>query len=89
MTLRTARSAVSRVADLMLAMAESARHSPCHAAREFALPLSRGDMGGLLGMTIETVSRTPTSLERDGTIRRKGGRGIELPDPARLRELAA
>jgi CRP/FNR family transcriptional regulator len=38
----------------------------------------------MLGLTIETVSRAITRFERDGMIRRKGARGIELVDPARL-----
>jgi CRP/FNR family transcriptional regulator len=40
----------------------------------------------MLGMTIETISRTLTKFERDGAIRRKGARGIEILDPARLGE---
>ena len=46
-------------------------------------------VAGMLGLTIETVSRALTSLERDGVIKRKGARGIELVDPARLGMLAA
>ena len=42
----------------------------------------------MLGLTIETVSRALTKFERDGVIRRKGARGIELIDPARLDVLA-
>lgn len=78
------RSAAARVGTLLLGMAEAASDSPCHAAQEFELPLSRGEMAGMLGMTIETVSRTITRLERAGAIRRKGARGIEMLDPARL-----
>ena len=78
------RSAGARVGSLLLGMAEAASDSPCHAARQFDLPLSRGEMAGMLGMTIETVSRTITRMERDGVLRRKGARGIELLDPARL-----
>lgn len=88
MILRKDRSARSRVADLLLATAEAASHSPCHAADEFELPLKRGDMAGLLGMTIETVSRTLTSLEKAGAIRRKGARGIEMLDAEQLRRAA-
>lgn len=78
------RSAAARVGTLLLGLAEAASDSPCHAAQEFELPLSRGEMAGMLGMTIETVSRTITRLERAGAIRRKGARGIEMLDPARL-----
>ena len=78
------RSARAKVAGLLLAFSRAASDSPCHAAHRFELPLSRGDMAGLLGLTIETVSRQLTAFERDGLIRRNGARGIELVDPARL-----
>lgn len=80
------RSASDRLGALLLGMAQAASDSPCHPASEFELPLTRGEMAGMLGMTIETVSRTLTRFERDGAIRRKGARGIELLDPARLGE---
>ena len=78
------RSAAAKVAGFLLGLAEAASDSSCHAAREFELPLTRGEIAGMLGLTIETVSRALTRLERDGVIRRKGARGIELVDPARL-----
>ena len=78
------RSAAAKVAAFLLGLAEAASDSSCHAAREFELPLTRGEIAGMLGLTIETVSRALTRLERDGAIRRKGARGIELVDPARL-----
>lgn len=83
------RSADARVAGLLLAFARAASDSPCHGATRFDLPLTRGDMAGLLGLTIETVSRQLTTLEREGVIRRSGARGIELVDPARLEMLVA
>ena len=78
------RSAASKVAGFLMGLAEAASDSSCHAAREFELPLTRGEMAGMLGLTIETVSRALTKFERDGVIKRKGARGIELLDPARL-----
>jgi len=83
------RTAGAKVAGLLLAFARAASDSPCHAADAFELPLTRGDMAGLLGLTIETVSRQLTAFERDGAIRRNGARGIELVDPARLTGLLA
>lgn len=83
------RSAGGKVAGLLLAFARAASESPCHGARSFDLPLSRGDMAGLLGLTIETVSRQLSAFERDGAIRRNGARGIDLIDPARLEMLLA
>ena len=79
------RTARERVAAFLLAMAEAASDSPCHPAPRFDLPLSRAELAGLLGMTIETVSRQFSALEKQGAIRRNGLRGIELIDPARLR----
>ena len=60
------RSAQQKVAGLVLANAPAASDSPCHPAARFELPLSREEMGGLLGLTIETVSRQLTRLEREG-----------------------
>ncbi len=82
------RSAPAKVAGLLIGLAEAASDSSCHAAQVFDLPLTRGEIAGMLGLTIETVSRALTKFERDGVIRRKGARGIELVDPARLRSLS-
>lgn len=82
------RSAASKVAALLMGLAESASDTSCHPARDFDLPLTRGEIAGMLGLTIETVSRAITKFERDGVIRRKGARGIELVDPARLAQSA-
>lgn len=82
------RSAGAKLASLLLALARSASHSPCHAAETFELPLTRGEMAGLLGLTIETVSRQLGRLENDGVLTRTGARGIRLIDTARLEELA-
>jgi CRP/FNR family transcriptional regulator len=83
------RSASGKVAGLLLGLAEAASDSSCHAAKSFELPLTRGEIAGMLGLTIETVSRAITRFERDGVIRRKGARGIALVDPARLEAEAA
>lgn len=82
------RSARQKVAGLLLAMARSASDSPCHANASFDLPLSREEIAGLLGLTIETVSRQIGSLEKDRVIERQGRRGIRLLDPGRLEALA-
>ncbi|WP_435418122.1 Crp/Fnr family transcriptional regulator [Parerythrobacter aurantius] len=79
--------AETRLAGLILSLARAASDSPCHPAKVFELPLSRGEMAQMLGLTIETVSRRLTRFEKDGLITRKGARGIELVDPARLAAL--
>ena len=88
-TISSRRSASGKVAGLLLALAQAASHSPCHAAMRFDIPLTRGEMAGLLGVTIETVSRQLTRLEQDGLIIRSGARGIILQDPARLEAMLA
>jgi CRP/FNR family transcriptional regulator len=50
--------------------------------------MSRQDIADYLGLTIETVSRTFTKLERHGAIAIIHG-GISLVDPARVEALAA
>jgi len=42
------------------------------------LPMSRTDIADYLGLTIETVSRTLTLMERQGAIRFSGARHIDL-----------
>ena len=82
--LMTGRTSRQRVAGFLMAMANAASDSPCHPTASFDLMLTRGELASLLGLTIETVSRQLTQLERDGMIRRNGPRGIELVDAARL-----
>jgi CRP/FNR family transcriptional regulator len=53
-----------------------------------SLPMSRQDIADFLGLTIETVSRTFTKLERDGVIEIMPG-GVRLLDSARAEALAA
>lgn len=51
---------------------------------EIHLPMSRLDIADFLGLTIETVSRTMTQLERDGVIAMQGCRQIRLLDMSAL-----
>ncbi len=78
------RSAKDRVSAFIMSLAHAASNSPCHPSSAFDMPLTRGEIANLLGLTIETVSRQLSALEKDGIILRKGSRGIELLDPARL-----
>ena len=81
-------SAEARLAAMLCDFAKAASNSPCHSASEFELPLTRGEIANMLGLTIETVSRKLGELEDVGAIRRKGKRGIELLDPAHLQVLS-
>ena len=51
------------------------------------LPMSRQDIADYLGMTIETVSRTLSHLEREGTIGLPTARRVMLKDQRALRTL--
>lgn len=84
----TGRTAIQRVAAFLLALARAADPHEGRAAREYDLVLTRGEIASLLGLTIETVSRQLTRLEKDGVIRRDGARSIRLDDAARLTRLA-
>ena len=58
------------------------------ATNTLPLPMGRQDIADFLGLTIETVSRTLTRLERDGVIEIVPG-GIRLVDLERVEVLAA
>jgi CRP/FNR family transcriptional regulator len=81
-------SAEARLAALLHDFAAAASDSSCHLASEFDLPLTRGEMGNMLGLTIETVSRKLGELEEMGAIIRKGKRGIALRDAQLLQEIS-
>ena len=78
------KSALEKVAAFLVDMAERL------SGGSFDLPMCRADIADYLGLTIETVSRTLTRLERDRIIVLPAGRRtIVLRDAARLRHLAA
>jgi CRP/FNR family transcriptional regulator len=61
-------SAEQRIASLLLSL--SARHKNRQLSPiEFMLPMSRTDMGNYLGLTIETVSRVFSRLQKDSVIK--------------------
>jgi CRP/FNR family transcriptional regulator, anaerobic regulatory protein len=85
----TGRTAIQRLAAFLLALSRAASPHQGLPASRFDLHLTRGEVAALLGMTIETVSRQLTRLEKDGIIRRDGVRGIRVEDSARLAALAS
>ena len=81
-TMLLIKTAQERVAGFLLEMANRAR---CGDAVE--LPMSRQDIADYLGLTIETVSRTPTQLENSAAIAVPTSRRIVLRNQAALNRL--
>jgi len=86
------RSAQEKVAGFLL---DCAARAGSKASRAYAdgpltieLPVSRGEMAELLGLTIETVSRQLTKLRAAGIIATPGVRTITIRDSAALAERA-
>jgi CRP/FNR family transcriptional regulator, nitrogen fixation regulation protein len=76
------KSAQERVAGFLLEMA--ARSS---SRDRIDLPMTRQDIGEYLGLTIETVSRTLTSMQETGLIELPASRRVSLRNRAVLEEL--
>jgi CRP/FNR family transcriptional regulator, nitrogen fixation regulation protein len=77
------RSALEKVAGFLM---DWAQRSPDHHIVNLAM--TRQDIADYLGLTIETVSRTLTQLERDRVIDLPSARLIRLRNPDTLEELA-
>lgn len=78
------KTAKERIAAFLLDMAERL------AGKGFVeLPMSRQDIADHLGLTIETVSRTLTSLSEGSTIQFLASRRIVLRNPSQLNQLNA
>ncbi len=76
------RSAVEKVAAFLI---EWAGYSPD--SKVISLAMTRQDIADYLGLTIETVSRTLSQLEREALIEVAAARRIRLTDPTALRNL--
>jgi CRP/FNR family transcriptional regulator, anaerobic regulatory protein len=59
-----------------------------YSGREFVLRMTRAEIGSLLGITVETVSRVMSQLAKDGLIGLRGAKEVAITDPVRLRRLA-
>ncbi len=80
------RSAVERMAAFLLALH---RRGNGDSGDVIKLAMRRSDIADLLGLTIETVSRTLTKLREMGVIEvEQGGTTVTLLDTARLTDLA-
>lgn len=80
------KTAQERVAAFLLDL--SRRSQRCeHAGTEVVLPMSRQDIADYLGLTIETVSRTLTSLEESELIALPSSRRVILKDRHALRRM--
>jgi CRP/FNR family transcriptional regulator, anaerobic regulatory protein len=87
MVLLGRRSAEEKIATFLVGWRDRlARLGPPTA--EVPLPMSRQDIADYLGLTIETVSRTLTRLDRDRVIQILPGR-VRLRDAARVEAMAA
>ena len=78
------RSAVERVGVFLHGAAQKSADG-----RTIHLVLTRQDIADYLGLTIETVSRTLSQLERDAVIALPAARQIEVEDAAWLEELSS
>jgi CRP/FNR family transcriptional regulator, nitrogen fixation regulation protein len=78
------KSAQERVASFLLEMAER-----ISAGNAVELPMSRQDIADYLGLTMETVSRRLTALERAATIELSSSRRIVLRNRSALNRLNA
>ena len=76
------KSAQERVAGFLLEMAKRSA-----VTAEVELPMSRRDIADYLGLTIETVSRTLTQLEKGGAIAVPSSRRVVLRNRAALTRL--
>ena len=55
---------------------------------EFELPFSRQQIGDILGVTIETVSRQMTRMKRDGILDLPTRRSVRILDRQALMDMA-
>ncbi|MGH7118098.1 MAG: helix-turn-helix domain-containing protein [Acetobacteraceae bacterium] len=78
------RSAVEKVVAFLMEWADRAPHT-----ETIALAMTRQDIADYLGLTMETVSRTLSQLERDGMIELSTARQVRFRNPVALRALNA
>lgn len=85
-TLLSKNAAEERVATLLLSIAR--RNARRHlSATQFRLPMSRIDIGNYLGLTVETISRVFSRLQKGGVLA-VDNKEIHVLDPAALERAA-
>ena len=86
------KTASERIATLLLEISNRLGSSSCSAITlfldEFELPMDRQQMGDVLGLTIETVSRQLTKLKDADMIELPDRRRVVIKDRRRLEQLA-
>jgi CRP/FNR family transcriptional regulator len=93
MLLLARKSAEEKVATFLLDMSERLVDATCATPAdgplsEFELPFSRQQIGDILGVTIETVSRQMTRMKRDGILDLPTRRSVKILDRRALEEMA-
>lgn len=93
MVLLSRKTAQEKVATFLLDMSDRLVQPGCDAPRDsalsqFELPFSRQQVGDVLGLTIETVSRQMSQLKRDGVIDLPARRSVVIRDRAALEDRA-
>lgn len=82
-------TAEEKLAGFLLEMTHRVEEAPAgHGPITIELPLSRGQIADVLGLTIETVSRQMTHLRTAGIVALPGGRIVTILDRAKLRQRA-
>ncbi|MEO5708136.1 MAG: Crp/Fnr family transcriptional regulator [Alteraurantiacibacter sp.] len=93
MLLLARKSAEEKVATFLLDMSERLVDAACAAPedgplKEFDLPFSRQQIGDILGVTIETVSRQMTRMKREGVVDLPTRRTVRILDRPALEAMA-
>jgi CRP-like cAMP-binding protein len=81
------RDAVGRFASFIAMMANP--ESATTEAQEVPLPMARSDIADYLGLSLESVSRSATELERSGVVKFENRHLARIIDGARLAKLVA
>ena len=85
-TMINRRDAVGRVAMFIAMMANQAASAD---GQEVPLPMARSDIADFLGLSLESVSRSASELERSGLVKFENRHLARILDGARMSKLAA